>query len=105
MALSESTIIFNFQKAKRQADELDQIASNISKMASSEFGETMQNIARNWKGEKANAYLAKGSILQEDMKSTAGFLHKIAAEIREIAQRIYEAEMRALAIAQERNYS
>lgn len=102
--LSEATIRMNFQKAKQQAAELEQIAQDLTNLSSKEFGGVMQNISSNWKGESATSYLAKGSRLQGDMTSTAKSLKNIAAEIRTIAQRIYDAEMENLRIATTRSY-
>ena len=104
MALTRAAIMFNFRKALQQADELDDIANDLSGMAKSEFEGTMQNISVNWKGENSRKYLAKGNRLQGDMHSTANSLHGIASDIRRVAKRIYNAEMRALAIAEARDY-
>lgn len=104
MALTKAAIMFNFRRALQQADELDEIANSLSRMSKSDFEGTMQNISANWKGENARQYLAKGDCLQENMNSTANSLHGIASDIRSVARRIYNAEMRALAIAEARNY-
>ena len=104
MALDEGTIAFNFERAKQQANELDEIANNLSKLATSDFAGTMQNVSVNWKGENARKYLGKGERLQSDMRSTASSLRSVASEIRTVARRIYDAEMYALALAREREY-
>lgn len=104
MALSRSTINFNFKKARQQADQLDDIARRLTRMSASEYAGAMQNISANWKGENASAYLAKGAKLQGDMEDTAKSLHNVASDIRTIAKRIYDAEMAALAIAEARAY-
>ena len=104
MALSRTTITFNFQKARQQADRLEEIASQLTRLTATEYAGAMQNIAANWKGENASAYLEKGARLQGDMEETAKSLHNVASEIRVVAKRIYDAEMAALAIAEARNY-
>lgn len=101
---SEATIRFNFQKALRQADQLDTIANNLSKLSSGDLNGTLQMVSANWKGQNASAYLAKGGKLQGNISTTAKELHSIASDIRTIAQRVYRAEMAALAIAQARKY-
>ncbi len=105
MALSRSTIHFNFQKARQQADRLDEIAQQLTRLTTTEYANAMQNVAANWKGENASAYLSKGSRLQGDMEDTAKSLHHVASEIRAVAKRIYDAEMAALAIAEARKYN
>lgn len=104
MALTRAVIMFNFKRALQQADELDEIANSLSRLSRADFESTMQNISVNWKGESARQYLAKGDRLQGNMNATANSLHDIAADIRRVARRIYNAEMRALAIAEARNY-
>lgn len=104
MSLSEAMIRFNFEKAKQQANQLDQIAGGIFRLASQEFTDSMQTISVNWKGENASAYLRKGDNLRCDMEDTAGQLRKIAAEIRAVAKRLYDAEMAALEILNTKNY-
>ena len=64
MALSRGTIQFNFQKARQQADRLDELAGRLTKLTASEYAGAMQNISANWKGENASAYLSKGARLQ-----------------------------------------
>ena len=104
MALDEVTINFNYQRAIGQARELEEIASNLSGLAASDFEIVMNSISRNWKGENADKYLKKGDKLQTDMKNTAKSLRSVASEIRRIAQNIYNTEMKNLAIARQREY-
>ena len=103
MATRES-IEFNFKQARRQADQLDNIADNLNGLAKDKLYDSMQTLSQNWRGENANAYLAKGNALQGEISSSASELHSIAADIRTIAQNIYNAEMEALRIAEEREY-
>lgn len=101
---TRETIEFNFKKALGQADKIDTIADNLSKLSGTEFGSALQNLSANWKGENAALYLTKGSRLQENMGQTAKELHAVASDIRAIAKRLYDAEMAALAVASARTY-
>lgn len=101
---SEATILFNFQKALAQADQLDTIANNLNKISSGDLNGTLQVVSANWKGQNASAYLEKGGKLQGNIGTTAKDLHSIASDIRIIAKRVYRAEMAALEIAQIRKY-
>lgn len=101
---SRASIEFDFHKAQAQADKLDTVADQLARLSDHKFGSTMQHLSSNWKGENASLYLAKGRRLQEQMDGTARELHSIASEIRAVARRIYNAEMRALRIAQRRDY-
>lgn len=101
---SRESIEFDFRKAEAQADKLDTVADQLTRLSDNKFGSAMQHLSSNWKGENASLYLDKGGRLQEQMDGTAKELHSIAADIRTIAKRIYEAEMRALRIAEHREY-
>ena len=105
MALSKAEIYFNFEKAKKQATELENVANRISRLASSDLNRTMQTISVNWKGDNASAYLKKGNKLEQEILDTAKALRRTASDIRQIAKNMYDAEMRALEIAQRRTYN
>ncbi|WP_349943930.1 WXG100 family type VII secretion target [Lacrimispora sp. BS-2] len=100
---SRRTIEFDFRLAKQKANELDEIAENLQNLSNNKFNNTMQNLSAGWKGESASLYLNKGQILQEDIIKTSKNLREVASTIRAVAKRIYEAEMEALRIAEERD--
>ncbi len=102
---SRSEIEFDFAQAKRQADRIDEIANNLGNLSKNNLENTLQTLSNNWKGANASAYLTKGGRLQGEINGTVGELHSIASDIRTIAQRIYDAEMAALRIAEEREYN
>ena len=104
MATRES-IQFDFDQARRQADSLDQIADNLDGLGKSKLNDSMQTLSQSWKGANADAYLAKGSSLKQDITASASELRSIASDIRTIARNIYNAEMEALRIAEEREYN
>lgn len=101
---SKASIEFDFHKATAQADRLDAVANQLNMLSDHKFGATMQHLSSNWKGENASMYLTKGGKLQEQMDATSRELHSIASDIRAVARRMYEAEMRALRIAEHREY-
>lgn len=100
---SRRTIEFDFRLARQKANELDEIAENLQNLSSNRFNNTMQNLSVAWKGESASLYLNKGQTLQEDIITTSKNLRQVASTIRAVARRIYEAEMEALRIAEERD--
>ena len=98
------TIYFNYQKALRQADRIDQAAEELSRVSGNEFQGALQDLSTGWTGESASLYFVKGDRLADDMNATAGELHQAAADLRTMARRLYEAEMAALAAAADRTY-
>ena len=101
---TRETIEFDFRKALGQAEKIDTIADTLGRLSRTEFENTMQNLSAGWKGGNASIYLSKGNRLQEKMNGTVKELYSVASDIREIAKRVYDAEMAALAIASERKY-
>ncbi|MBO5474618.1 MAG: WXG100 family type VII secretion target [Lachnospiraceae bacterium] len=99
-----ASIEFNFRKAMEQAEQLEGTAERLSRLSNYQFENTMQQLAANWKGENASEYMNKGDRLQQQMNGTAKELYNIAADIRRVAKRLYQAEMEALRIAQKRDY-
>lgn len=105
MAKSMYEINMDFERAKQQADNLDDVAKNIQKMLNNDFVPCMQGISRNWKGENAGKYIKKGEKLQENMKKSVDKLKKTAETIRTIAENTYKAEKAAYEAAMARTYN
>lgn len=103
MATRES-IEFDFRRALSQAEKIDMIADNLSRLSRAELGGVLQNVSAGWKGDNASIYLNKGSALQGKMDGTVRELYAIASDIRTIAKRLHDAEMAALEIASGREY-
>lgn len=101
---TKAQIEFDFELARRRAAELEEISSNLSRISRRDMENAKAELIGAWRGENAQLFQAKAGKLQEEIKSTAGELNSIAAAIREIAKRIYEAEMEALHIAIERKH-
>lgn len=98
------SIEFDFLQAVKRAEELEQSAAAMKKIAEEELEVSLQNLAVSWTGENAREYLNKVFRLKEKMSITSENLNQAARVVREIAQRTYEAEKEALEIATERDY-
>ena len=98
--MSISKIEINFQAAQMQAKKLEDIADNMKHLANQQLANTIQEMSACWKGEAATSYFSKADKVKQDIVATAQTLYAIAASIREEARRIYEAEMKAVALAQ-----
>lgn len=96
------SIQMDFEKAERQAKELDEIADRLEKTANVNLVDTLNALGREWKGENASMYIKKGYVLKENIGDTAKSLQKAASTVRAVAKKIYNTEMENLRIAEER---
>ena len=101
---SKAAIEFDFRQAMNRADELEQVAAEMKRMANNDMQSSLQQLSVAWKGEAASAYLTKGGRLKEKVVKSANDLNKTASTIRSVARRVYNAEMTAYRIAMERAY-
>ena len=95
-------IVMDFNKAKRQADELDRTAKAI-RSESRRFSECRSEVTHAWQSESAINFTNKMGMVAEDLTKIAGELEKAATVIRDSARRIYEAEMEAKRLAEKRD--
>jgi WXG100 family type VII secretion target len=103
MAKTKWNIDIDFAAAKKQADELDKIASELENAANKDLQDDLDNIKNNWKGTNANAYIEKGKTVKENIKGVAKSLRTAAKTIRKIAKQTRDAELAALELAKKRN--
>ena len=94
----------NFRKARRQAEELKEVAETLRYLADREVGESLESLSGGWSGAGADLYLKRARILQNEIRSTAGEIQKTAESLLQAARRIYDAEMEALERAREREW-
>ena len=98
-------IEWNYIQAKKQADRLEEQAGRLSKLASEQMENTLRELAYNWKGSSASAYIRKGEKVESGIGALARELKRTAEVIRSSAERTYQAEMRATELAKSRSYS
>lgn len=92
----------DFTRATQKANELDGIADNLSRLADTDLQNTLDGLNNDWKGDNAGEYIKKGFALKENMDKTVKDIRETAGTIRTVAKNIYDAEMEALRIAEER---
>lgn len=96
---SKAQIKMDFQKARAEASRLEGIAEQLKLLANQKLEQSMMGLSSAWTGTNSRLFLQKESQLQRDIGDTAKTLYNVAADIRRIAQRVYDAEMRAYMIA------
>lgn len=93
---------FDFQKASRQAAELETLAEKMKSVACSQYEDTIQTLSGAWKGTSADTYMKKAKILQEKMEQNADDLRRTAEALRTVAGIVRDAEARAEELARQR---
>ena len=100
---TEAEIYLEYETAIAQADSLARSAGDMEKTLGEGLMEVTGRTASFWKGEGASLFSSGCSALYEDISEKAQALQAVSETVRLIAQNIYEAEMRALEIAQAGN--
>lgn len=101
--MERNAIEINFSEACAQADKLEALAVNMKKIANQQLNQTFQELSAAWKGETATAYLSKAERVVESILSAADEINRIGQQVRAKAKLIYNAEISALHIAENRN--
>ncbi len=89
-------IRMDFNKANRQAAELDDLAEKIKRIGTNKLGDALNEVRASWTGENASMFIQKGNLVGNQLVNHSKNLRNTAATIRRIAKRIYDAEMAAL---------
>lgn len=99
---TKHSIRMDFNKANRQRDKLRETARDIERYAGEEMENCLSRISQSWQGDNANAYIAKGRAVAANLRAIARDLRKTADTIDMIAANTYQAEKRALELAEQR---
>lgn len=97
---SYSTIQFNYRRAISQANQLDDLADELKRLATRNVDSALDNVAASWKGDTSNMFLQKGNKAKEDLIKSARQLSNTAAAIRRAAENVRRAELEAKRIAE-----
>lgn len=90
------TIInFDFGKATRQAQQIDDIADDLNSIATKTFNDAINSIHASWKSEAANMFLEHCEATRSDILNRVKELRDIAQKIRAEIKRLKEAEEKA----------
>ena len=102
LALKAIQIAFN--DATRQASRLDECARQL-RDAEKSLNEILGTLQREWSGEAADLFRQKSDILQNKIGRTASDLNTISGAIRRSARDYYDAEQKAIELAQRRSFT
>ncbi|MDO5411616.1 MAG: hypothetical protein Q4F21_14425 [Lachnospiraceae bacterium] len=104
MAKSKAKIELDYRKAEEQSKSLEKIAKELEQLANRQFSEVLRNVSAQWKGESAELYVKKGTAVCDELRDRAREIRKTAESVQKIARNVYNAEMEALKLAQQRTY-
>lgn len=99
---TEVMIAAAYNSAKGTATELESIASELTKLANMEYESVLTSLGRAWQGENGERFVQKGRTVKEQLLDTAKDIRNAATELRNDARATYNADMRKLEIAREK---
>lgn len=103
--MTRHEILFNYAQAMKQADQLDDVARKIGRLATDKMESTTGALKAAWQSDCSPQYIQKMGAVQDEIKGSASSIRKVAQSIRTTAERIRRAELRALEVAQTRSYT
>lgn len=103
MAKTMASIAMDYNKAQRQAKNLDSIATQL-RTNKSKLESCKSNISAAWKGDNATAYLRKLETVVNNLAKIESNINRIASTVRTNSKRTYDAEVNAINTATKRIY-
>lgn len=101
---SRSEIIMDYNRVMGLADQLDSLAGKLKQEVDGTVRGTFDSLRAAWQGENSELFMSRSYDFISNAASSADSLQSFAYSIRSNAQRVYNAEMEALRIAEERSY-
>lgn len=98
MALTEQEINFNYTQAINKANELSAVTGDLDK-AIEDLDAAITFIKNNWESNNSKTFLAKCIKEKQKIADTKQDIIKASNTIKSMADKVKEAELRALAIA------
>lgn len=95
---SREQIEMDFSRAVSKAQELEEIATELSNVANGYVEGGMLVLKSAWMSENASLFAKKGRIVSKDIYDTADDIMRIAKSIRSTADIVYRAEKAATMI-------
>ena len=102
--MTRRMIEITFSEAMNQASRIEACADEMSTVARSNLPGTRSDSNLAWQGSSANAYLSKVDLSGNNIQTTANRLYEIARTLRSVARAFRDAELRAIELAERREY-
>ncbi|MDO4416969.1 MAG: PPE domain-containing protein [Eubacteriales bacterium] len=101
---SENEIRMYYIDTLHKADQLEELAEQLSRIANHTLQEIQDEMTGNWKGAGSGQYLKKHMKMADLAKKHAKKLREAAVQLRSSARRLYNVEMAALAVFRRRRH-
>lgn len=95
---NKEEIEIDFYRAISKAQELEEIANELSRIAGAQTDGAVRVIKESWRGENGEKIAQKAEVLSVNMYETADDIIKIAKSIRCTADIVYRAEKAAASL-------
>ncbi len=95
---SRKQIEMDFSRAISQAQELETLADNLSRMANSGVESALLVLKNSWRGDAGESMELAGKKTTADIYRTADDLMMVAGSIRKTADLVYNAEKAAISL-------
>ncbi len=92
-------IKFNYEQTIQQANQLEQMASDLSGKTKSKLSGVKENLGAAWTGDSGKAFLGFLSDAESDLDAKAKYLRGVAEYLKKSAKKIKAAEDAAKASA------
>lgn len=103
MGKSARTILVEFRQVREQAKALEECAGELSSIEK-QLQDLTAGLRAQWQGESADLYCQKCEELGGKLNNSANHLKKVSTAIHRAAKSYYDAEMKAVELAQKRTY-
>ncbi len=95
---TKNEIEIDFTRAIEQAQELENLAENLSRVANNGVESALLTLKNNWRGDTGESMEVAGKKTISDIYRTADDLVRVAKSIRLTADLVYQAEKKASGI-------
>ena len=102
--MGQKEISIHFQEMGRLADELTDTAEELKSLVQGKGEEILTCLQKGWQGEGAEKYRKKEGELIEDTQQIAVVFGKISQELKEMTEKVYEAEQSNALLGKLREY-
>jgi hypothetical protein len=86
---------FNYDKAIRQAEQIDSVAGDMTALANNTMGGAISAVNASWDGTSSDLFLRHCEDTRGQILEKARQLTQAAVKIRNVARILHEAEMNA----------